>query len=80
MRIVMVFVGAAANLIAACGMIMPADAAPPTVVPSPGYDARLQEQRAAQHAGEPSERTIVPLPHRRHIGGHRRHKADRGPR
>jgi hypothetical protein len=25
----------------------PATAAPPTVVPSPGYDARLQEQRAA---------------------------------
>jgi hypothetical protein len=24
-----------------------AQAAPPTVVPSPGYDARLQEQRAA---------------------------------
>jgi hypothetical protein len=26
----------------------PALAAPPTVVPSPGYDARLQEQGAAQ--------------------------------
>lgn len=26
----------------------PAMAAPPTVVPSPGYDARLQEQRAAR--------------------------------
>jgi hypothetical protein len=25
----------------------PARAAPPTVTPSPGYDARLQEQRAA---------------------------------
>ncbi|MGY4475671.1 hypothetical protein [Bradyrhizobium sp. USDA 3364] len=25
----------------------PVRAAPPTVVPSPGYDARLQEQRAA---------------------------------
>ncbi len=30
----------------------PALAAPPTVVPSPGYDARLQEQRAASHAVE----------------------------
>ena len=27
--------------------IAPANAAPPTVTPSPGYDARLQEQRAA---------------------------------
>jgi hypothetical protein len=27
-------------------------AAPPTVVPSPGYDARLQEQRAASQAVE----------------------------
>jgi hypothetical protein len=27
----------------------PAAAAPPTVTPSPGYDARLQEQRAAMH-------------------------------
>jgi hypothetical protein len=26
----------------------PAHAVPPTVTPSPGYDARLQEQRAAQ--------------------------------
>jgi hypothetical protein len=30
----------------------PAMAAPPTVVPSPGYDARLQEQRAASRAVE----------------------------
>jgi hypothetical protein len=28
--------------------VIPAVAAPPTVTPSPGYDARLQEQRAAQ--------------------------------
>lgn len=27
-----------------------AHAAPPTVIPSPGYDARLQEQRAAARA------------------------------
>ena len=27
----------------------PAAAAPPTATPSPGYDARLQEQRAAMH-------------------------------
>ena len=29
------------------GWLMPAHAAPPTATPSPGYDARLQEQRAA---------------------------------
>jgi hypothetical protein len=28
----------------------PAHAVPPTATPSPGYDARLQEQRAAQRA------------------------------
>ena len=28
--------------------IIPAHAAPPTVTPSPGYDARLQEQRNAR--------------------------------
>jgi hypothetical protein len=28
--------------------LAPANAAPPTVTPSPGYDARLQEQRAAR--------------------------------
>jgi hypothetical protein len=38
------------SLIAALGgwvLMAPAHAAPPTVTPSPGYDARLQEQRAA---------------------------------
>ena len=30
--------------------LVPAHAAPPTVTPSPGYDARLQEQRAAARA------------------------------
>jgi hypothetical protein len=48
----------------------PAIAAPPTVVPSPGYDARLQEQRAAQAAQshrpvyDPAPRR-KPRPHRR---------------
>jgi hypothetical protein len=31
----------------------PARAAPPTVVPSPGYDARLQQERATSGAGQP---------------------------
>ena len=29
---------------------IPAHAVPPTATPSPGYDARLQEQRAASRA------------------------------
>ena len=39
----------------------PALAAPPTVVPSPGYDARLQEQRAAQTISEPLAPPVRPL-------------------
>jgi hypothetical protein len=34
-------------------LIVSAGAAPPTVTPSPGYDARLQEQRAAQPTYQP---------------------------
>ncbi|HEU0083481.1 MAG TPA: hypothetical protein VFQ87_11480 [Bradyrhizobium sp.] len=48
---------------AAC--IGPAMAAPPTVVPSPGYDARLQEQRALNHAGQPPA-VYSPAPRRKH--------------
>jgi hypothetical protein len=43
---------------------LPAHAAPPTVTPSPGYDARLQEQRSASTVQQPS----VPAPARRHRG------------
>jgi hypothetical protein len=32
------------------GLPDPAHAVPPTATPSPGYDARLQEQRAASRA------------------------------
>ena len=43
---------AVAALVALGGsaFVAPASAAPPTVTPSPGYDARLQEQRAAASA------------------------------
>ena len=34
-------------------------AAPPTVVPSPGYDARLQEQRKAMSSTPTSTSTAV---------------------
>jgi hypothetical protein len=36
--------------LACWGMPIPAHAVPPTATPSPGYDARLQEQRAASRA------------------------------
>ncbi len=35
-------------------VLRPALAAPPTVTPSPGYDARLQEQRKAMSASSPA--------------------------
>jgi hypothetical protein len=38
----------AAFALGGAGWMASASAAPPTVTPSPGYDARLQEQRAAQ--------------------------------
>jgi len=40
-----------------CVWLAQANAAPPTVTPSPGYDARLQEQRAAGHAAAQSTAT-----------------------
>ena len=46
--------------------LMPANAAPPTVTPSPGYDARLQEQRVGRSTYEPVLRPPKPVP-RRHV-------------
>jgi hypothetical protein len=43
-------------------LIAPAHAVPPTVTPSPGYDARLQQERAASTLYQPAPRTF----HRRH--------------
>jgi hypothetical protein len=43
----------------------PAIAAPPTVTPSPGYDARLQEQRAARTVYEPAVPVAKPVARRR---------------
>jgi hypothetical protein len=37
-------------VLAGWASLAPAHAAPPTATPSPGYDARLQEQRAASRA------------------------------
>ena len=59
----------AATVIAAAAVVggwilaAPARAAPPTVTPSPGYDARLQEQRAARvYAAPPVYEPVVPTP------------------
>jgi hypothetical protein len=51
-------------------LIEPAHAVPPTVTPSPGYDARLQEQRAASTLYQPAPRTFHPRhpPKRIHDG------------
>jgi hypothetical protein len=46
--------------------LAPSNAAPPTVVPSPGYDARLQEQRAARADYKPMVRYPGPVM-RRHV-------------
>ena len=39
-------------------------AAPPTVTPSPGYDARLQQSRAAPTVAEPATPVAKPLSRR----------------
>jgi hypothetical protein len=50
-----------------CGGARMAHAAPPTVTPSPGYDARLQEQRATSATiYQPGVPASHPAP-RRHI-------------
>jgi len=54
----------AAAAVAMLGMSVPAHAVPPTVTPSPGYDARLQEQRATQQRSH-VEPTLKPPPKRR---------------
>ena len=43
-------------------LVAPASAAPPTVTPSPGYDARLQEQRNARAFHQP----VAPVARPRH--------------
>ncbi len=52
-RIFASFAMAATMALGSWASLTPASAAPPTVTPSPGYDARLQEQRAAQSYYEP---------------------------
>lgn len=46
--------------------LIPAHAAPPTVAPSPGYDARLQEQRRSSvQVYEQVAPVVKPVPPRR---------------
>jgi hypothetical protein len=49
----------------------PAGAAPPTVTPSPGYDARLQEEHAAQSA---VAKPVVPKSRSTRKSGRRHHR------
>jgi hypothetical protein len=58
-------------------ILVPACAAPPTVTPSPGYDARLQESRKAMSttltADPPSVPVNPPVQRRHHNGRLLRH-------
>ena len=56
---------AVATIVAIGGWAAPAIAAPPTVTPSPGYDARLQESRAARTVYAPVVPAAKAAPHRR---------------
>jgi hypothetical protein len=49
---------AAVALVMAGVWVSQVEAAPPTVTPSPGYDARLQEQRAASRLSAPADAPI----------------------
>ena len=57
----------AAAAVLGWAMMGAAIAAPPTVTPSPGYDARLQEQRAMLNRREPAyQGFVVRRPMHRH--------------
>ena len=63
-----IHVSIAVAAFAGLALTVPVNAAPPTVTPSPGYDARLQEQRAAQTYAAPAYEPVVryPRPRPRH--------------
>ncbi len=58
--------------ISGAAWLSPAAAAPPTVTPSPGYDARLQEERTLRvvHAPLYHEPRVRYLPPPRHYRRH----------
>ena len=58
---------AAVAVFGGMALTAPARAVPPTVTPSPGYDARLQEQRAASRLYAPTDPVIRPVYRRHHV-------------
>jgi len=52
------------------GLISQVRAAPPTVTPSPGYDARLQESRNAAASAQPVEPAAAPVVERHRKRAH----------
>ena len=56
---------AIAAVVAIGSWAAPAMSAPPTATPSPGYDARLQESRAARTVYAPVVPAAKPAPQRR---------------
>jgi hypothetical protein len=67
------YVIAALAALVTVGSLSPAQAVPPTVTPSPGYDARLQEQRKAA-AGSSSTVVQPAAPFTTPSRHHRKHK------
>lgn len=53
--------GCAVAVFGGWALVATAHAAPPVATPSPGYDARLQEQRTARTVYEPVMRTSKPV-------------------
>ena len=59
--------------LAACGTISQAQAAPPTVTPSPGYDARLQERQKSVQSIYPAAPIIAEPAVRHRLRRHHHH-------
>jgi hypothetical protein len=57
----------ATMVVGLAALLAPASAAPPTVTPSPGYDARLQQQRATPSAASSVIYQPAAPVHRRHV-------------
>ncbi len=64
-RFCTIFVAATFVMVGVC--VSQVEAAPPTVTPSPGYDARLQEQRAASRLAAPIGSPVRPVYRHRHV-------------
>ena len=64
-RLCVILAVAAGTALGGWVSLAPAYAAPPTVTPSPGYDARLQEQRGAAATYQPETPPAKAAPRRR---------------